>query len=310
MADAQLTNAVIATTLDHYISKLEDQIFNHAALLFALKSAGRIESRTGNKIHVPLLYAEASNKGSYGDGDTFTQNAETGIGNAAFTWKRYYVLVGFEGLELAQNKGKEAILSLLRARLTQQEMTASENLNKMFLSDGTGNEGKDWGGLEAYVGTQNNTVGGIDSTVNTWWNPQFTASAGALTQVLMRDAYNSASKGNMHPNFILTDQERYEDFEDLLDDNARFLDPELASGGFVALQYKGAPVVFDVFMPSGHMYFLTMDFLELTRDPDVWFKPSEMLVPTNQDKWYKTMLCYGNLVVSNRNRQGALTGLT
>lgn len=307
---AQLTDAVLATTIDHFIPKLEDNVFSSKPILFALRQAGRVQNFHGNSIEVPLMYAEVTNKGSYSGTDTFSQDAETGIGNANFTWKQYYANVSFTGLELAKNSGKEAVLSLLRARLQQAELTIAENLDEMLLGDGTGNGGKDWDGLELMVGTADNTVGGISSATNDWWNPSVDATAEALGLPKMRTAYNDASEGNDHPTNIFTTQEGFESYEALISDNARFMDPEMADAGFQNLMFKGAPITFDQYVQDAHMYFINLKYITLAKLDNVWFKASDFLQPTNQDVKYKHILCYGNLVISNRARQASLTGLT
>lgn len=307
---AQVSDAVLATTIDHFIPKLEDNIFTSKPFLYALQSGGRIQNFHGNSIEVPLMYAEVANKGSYSATDVFAQAAETGIGNANFTWKQYYALISFNGLELAKNSGKEAIISLLKARMQQAELTIAENLDEMLLGDGTGNSAKDWDGLKKIAGTVDNTVGGLDSTTYTWWDPVVDATSAALTLARMRTVYNSASEGNDHPNLIVTTQTAFETYEGFLDAGLRFEDPTYADAGFQNLLFKGAPITFDTYVTAEHMYFLNLKYITLAKLDNVWFAASEFLQPTNQDVKYKHIRCYGNLIVSNRSRQGAITDMT
>jgi hypothetical protein len=307
---AQVSDAVLATTIDHFIPKLEDNIFSSKPFLYALQAGGRVQNFTGNSIEVPLMYAEVSNKGSYSETDVFSQAAETGIGNANFTWKQYYALISFSGLELAKNSGKEAVISLLKARMQQAELTIAENLDEMLLGDGTGNSSKDWDGLKKIAGTVDNSVGGLDSTTYTWWDPYVDATNAALTLARMRTAYNTVSEGNDHPNLILTTLTRFGTYEAFLDAGARFEDPQYADAGFQNLMFKGAPIAFDNYVTADHMYFLNLNYITLAKLDNVWFSASDFLQPTNQDVKYKHIRCYGNLVVSNRSRQGAITDTT
>lgn len=309
---ANLTNQVVSLTMEHYVGKLIDNIFTSKPWLWALQNAGRIRNYHGTSIEVQLMYGKTANRGSYSGSDVFATASPTGIGNASFDWKQYYSLVSFEGIELAKNSGREAVLSLLRARLEQAEMTISEELDEMLLGDGTGNSGKDWDGLLKFVGTVDNTVGGIDSTTSTWWDPQVnaTAIADAGLVAAMRTTYNNASEGNDHPTNIFTTQAAFEIYEDSLTDILRVEDPTMGDLGFQNLMYKGAPVAFDDYVAAGDMYFVNTKYIDLAKLNDVWFKTSEMLTPTNQDVQYKHIKCYGNLVISNRKRQGALTSIT
>ncbi len=49
---------------------------------------------------------------------------------------------------------------------------------------------------------------------------------------------------------------------------------------------------------------------DLKKLASTWFKPTDMMQPVNQDAYYKTLLCYGNLTTSNPSRQGVLHSVT
>lgn len=303
------TDGLLSSTIAHYIPTLEDNIMSSKPLLWALKEAGRIKDFHGTKIVVPLMYAEAPNVGTYADDDVFATAANTGLGAAEFAFKQFYGLVHFTGIELAKNSGKEAILSLVENRLKQLEMTMAENMDE-FLFTGDGITGTQWLGVKYIAGTVDRVVGDIDSTTYTWWDPTIDATNAALTLARMRTAYNSASEGNDHPTNIFTTQTGFEKYEDLLDDNARFLDPKMADGGFQNLMFKGAPITFDTYCTADNMFFLNLKYLTLAKLDSVWFSPSDWLRPTNADVQYKHIRCYGNLVVSNCSRQAAITDMT
>jgi hypothetical protein len=301
-------DGLLSSTIDHFMPSFEDNIMSSKPLLWALKNAGRIKSFTGTGIVVPLMYAEAANHGTYADDDVFGTAANAGLGSARYAWRQYYGLVHFTGIELAQNSGKQALISLLEARMEQVQLTVAENLDELLW---TGSDtSPSWLGIAKAVGTTDRTVGEIDSTTYTWWDSQLDATSEAVSLTRMRTLYNSASEGNDHPSNIFTTMEGFESYEDLIDDNARFLDPTTADAGFQNLMFKGAPITFDKYVPDGDMYFLNLKYVTLAKLNDVWFSPSEFLRPTNADVQYKHIRCYGNLVFSNLSRQGASTALT
>lgn len=302
------TDGLLSQTIAHYIPTLEDNVMSSKPLLWALKAGGRVKNFTGVKIVVPLMYAEAANVGVYEDDDVFATAANTGLSAAEYNFRQYYGLVHFTGIELAKNSGKEAILSLVESRMQQLELTIAENLDELLFT-GT-DTSKQWLGLATAVGTDNNTVGDIDRSSYAWWKPNVDSSTTTLTLAAMRTSYNDASEGNDHPNIIFTTQAQFEDYEDLIDDNARFLDPKMADAGFQNLMFKGAPITFDTYTPTGDMYFLNLKYITLATLNNVWFTPSEWLKPTNADIQYKHIRCYGNLIFSNFKRQAAMTALT
>lgn len=302
------TDGLLSSTIDEYMPRFEDNIFSSKPLLWALQQGGRVQNFHGTAIIVPLMYAEAANQGVYADDDVFATAANTGLGSAKYEFRQFYGLVHFTGIELAKNSGEQALLSLLKARLEQLELTVAENLDQE-LWEGT-DASKRWLGVSTAVGNTTNTVGEIDKSTNSFWVPNVNASAVATSLAVMRKLYNDASEGNDHPTNIFSTQAAFEAYEALLTPNQRFMDPVMADQGFQNLMFKGAPITFDKYVPAGDMYFLNMKYITLAKLDDVWFSVSDWLAPTNADVLFKHIRVFGNLVFSNLARQAAATALT
>jgi len=309
---------ILSTTLKNYIPKLTDNIFSARPLFYALTNGQTIRRISGGaKIVVPLIYGTNSTAGSYSGTDTISTTAQTGISAAEYDWKQYAATVTINGMEEAKNNGEAQIIDLLEGKIFQTQETIIENMNTMFFADGTGNSSKDMNGLNNLVGT-GLTIGGIDATDadNSWWrstlrNGPADAGAGVLTVAAMATVYNSVSVGNDQPTIIITDQDEYEAYEALLDGQIRYTDTDMADGGFQNLLFKGAPITFDSDTNlDGKMFFLNTKYLQLVAHSDVWFKPTPFVRPTNQDAVFSQLLCYGELTVSNRARQGMIYALS
>jgi hypothetical protein len=292
--------------------KLIDNVFSARPLVYFLKQAGQVRTIAGGaKIVLPLLYGQNSTAASYSAYDTISITPQTGITSAEYSWKQYAASITISGIEEAQNNSEEQIIDLLEAKTFQAEETITEKFDEMFiLSDGTGNSGKDWLGLEALVKDQYGVVGGIDADSDAWWASFVDSNAGSLDLPSMRTAYNSVAVGNDQPNVILTSQTLFEAYEDLLQPQERFMDSKTADGGFQNLLFKGAPVVYDNYVTATDMFFLNTKYIRLVGHSENWFKPTPFVRPTNQDARYAQILCYGELTVSNRSRQGVLTDRT
>lgn len=307
------TDGLLATTIAHYIPRLEDQVFGQKVLLWILRQADRIKSFTGHSIVQPLMYAEAPNVGSYADADTFDDDPNTGLSAASFPWRQFYGSVKFTGIELGKNSGREAVLSLLEARMAQLEMTMASALNVMLFSDGAGNSNKDFFGLSAIVSDADPSwgdLGGIDRPTNAYWKAYVDAAVGAMTLAVLRTGYNTPSEGVDQPTNIITTQNIFELYEALMESNIRYTNTVMGDAGFQNLMFKGAPMVFDRDCTAEAMYFLNVKYLTLAKLNNVWFDVSDWLVPVNQDVKYKNIKLYGNLVPSNCARQGVLQGIT
>ena len=305
-------DALLSTTLANYRDKLTDNVFTARPLTYWLNDKSRIQTENGGtKIVEQLIYGQNSTVASYSGYEALSLTPQDGISAAEYDWKQYGASIAISGIEEAKNNGEHAIINLLEAKIMQAEESMREGFNQMFYADGTGNSGKNWNGLGNLV-EAGNTVGGINSATagNEYWNSYEENSAGALTLLQMATAYNSVSVGNDHPDVILTTQTLFEKYESLLQPQLRYTDTKTADAGFQNLLFKSAPIMYDVHCTAGVMYFLNSKYIKLVGHSDKWFAQTDFVRPENQDARFALIMCYGNLVVSNRAKQGKLTAKT
>jgi hypothetical protein len=309
MANANF-DALLSTTLANYRSQLTDNVFTARPLTYTLMDKGRIRMLNGGtKIIEPLIYGQNSTVASYSGYDSLALTPQEGISAAEYDWKQYAASIAISGIEEAKNNGEQEIINLLEAKIMQAEESMRESFNQMFFSDGTGNSGKDWNGLENLV-ESGNTVGGIDSSANAYWQSYEENTATALTLAQMATAYNTVSVGNDHPDTLLTTQTLFEKYEALLQPNLRYTDTKTADAGFQNLLFKAAPVMYDVHCTAGVFYFLNSKYITLVGHSNKWFSQTEFIKPEDTDARYALIMCYGNLTVRNRAKQGKLTAKT
>jgi hypothetical protein len=305
-------DALLSTTLANYRDKLTDNVFTARPLTYWLSDKGRIRTESGGtKIVEQLIYGQNDTVKSYSGYETLSLTPQEGISAAEYDWKQYGASIAISGIEEAKNNGEHAIIDLLEAKIMQAEESLREGFNQMFFGDGTGNSGKNWNGLGNLI-ESGNTVGGINSATagNEYWRSYEENTAGALTLLQMATAYNSVSVGNDHPDLILTTQTLFEKYESLLQPQLRYTDTKTAEAGFQNLLFKGAPIMYDVHAPVGTMFFINSKYLKLVGHSDKWFAQTEFVRPENQDARFALIMCYGNLVCSNRKKQGKLTAKT
>lgn len=305
-------NALLSTTLANYRDKLTDNVFTARPLTYWLMDKGRIQTESGGtKIVEQLIYGKNSTVASYEGYEQLNLAPQDGISAAEYDWKQYGASIAISGIEEAKNNGEHAIINLLEAKIMQAEESLREGFNQMFFADGTGNSGKNWNGLGNLV-ESGNTVGGINSATagNEYWRSYEENTAGALTLLQMATAYNSTSVGNDHPDVILTTQTLFEKYESLLQPQLRYTDTKTADAGFQNLLFKSAPIMYDTHCTANVMYFLNSKYIKLVGHSDKWFSQTDFVRPENQDARFALIMCYGNLVVSNRAKQGKLTAKT
>ena len=301
---------LLTTTLANYRSTLTDNVFTARPLTYKLMEGGRIRMLNGGtKIVEPLIYGQNSTVGSYSGYETLSLTPQEGISAAEFEWKQYAASIAISGIEEAKNNGEQEIINLLEAKIMQAEESMRESFNQMFFADGTGNSSKDWNGLGNLV-ESGNTVGGINSTTYSWWSSQEENTATALTLAQMSSLYNSVSVGNDHPDLLLTTQTLFEKYEALLQPQLRYTDTKTADAGFQNLLFKAAPVMYDTGCTAGVFFFLNSKYLTLCGHSAKWFQQTEFIRPEDLDARYALIMCYGNLTVRNRAKQGKLTAKT
>jgi len=305
-------DALLSTTLANYRDQLTDNVFTDRVLTNHLMQKGRIRMLNGGtKIVEPLIYGQNSTVASYSGYDTIALTAQTGITAAEYEWKQYAASIAISGIEEAKNNGEQEIINLLEAKIMQAEESMREGFNTMFFADGTGNSGKDWNGLGNIV-ESGNSVGGINSATagNEYWRSYEENTAGALTLAQMATAYNTVSVGNDHPDMILTTRTLFEKYEALLQPQLRYTDSKTADAGFQNLLFKAAPVMYDTGCTAGVFYFLNSKYITLVGHSDKWFSQTSFISPEDTDARYALIMCYGNLTVRNRAKQGKLTAKT
>lgn len=188
---------ILSTTLANYRKTLEDNVFTARPFVAWLKRKDKIRMIDGGaKIVQPLLYAQNQAAGSYSGYDTLPLTASAGISAAEFPWRQFAATIAINGLEEAENSGQEAIIDLLESKVTQAEETIAEQMDIMFLGDGSGNSGKDWWGVKALVtdhdinqngspagnislGISTVPVSGTLPTQNQWWSSYVDYGTGA-----------------------------------------------------------------------------------------------------------------------------------
>lgn len=301
---------LLATTVANYRKTLTDNVFNARPLTYFLMDKGRVRMLNGGtNIVEPLIYAENSTVSSYSGYDAVSLTPQSGITAAEYDWKQYAASIAISGIEEAKNNGEQAMVNLLEAKIMQAEESMKEGFNAMFFSNGTGNSSKDWNGLGNLI-ESGNSVGGINGASESWWNSYEENTAGALTLAQMTTAYNTVSVGNDHPDMLLGTQTLFEKYESLLQPQLRYTDTKTADAGFQNLLFKAAPVAYDVDCPAGNLFFLNSKYLTLVGHSDKWFEVTPFVRPEEKDARFSLVMCYGNLTIRNRKKQGKLTAKT
>lgn len=306
---------IVTTTLQGYSGTLADNISNHNALMRQIERKGNMPTATGRTIVQELEYAENGTAMWYSGAETLDISASETFSAAEFNYKQLAGNVVITGLEEIQNSGREAVHNLLRSRVKNLEKTLKNTVATALYANGTGTDGKEFGGLQLLVAdTPTNTVGGISGNTYSWWRNQtydfsdLTITPSSTTiQEAMNTMWLATIRGADKPDIIVADSVYYKYYWSSLQAQQRFTDDKGAGAGFTNIVYHGnVPVIYDDQCPASHMYFLNTDYLFIRPAKGRWFKPLGDKASVNQDAMVVPMVLAGNMTISNRERQGVI----
>lgn len=320
MASPNLSE-IITTTLRNRTGKLADNVTENNAILYRLKQRGTAKPAAGGRTLVQeLAYQENGTFMWYSGYDTLDVSAQDVMTAAEFDWKQAAVAVTISGLEQLQNSGKEKILDLLENRISVAEKTMMNKISLGCYADGTGNGGKEIGGLQLLVADAptSGTVGGINrATWSFWRNYYRDSSDNAVTlssstiQSEMNLVYANLVRGTDRPDLIICDNNIWQFYLTSLQAIQRITNDKLGQAGFTNLKFMDADVVLDGGQggncPSNHMYFLNTDYIHYRphSDRNMVVLGGERM-NTNQDAVVKLIGWAGNMTASNCSLQGVL----
>lgn len=307
-------DSLFSTTMNIYRPKMEDNIFTANPLWYWLTKGGNKKTQDGGtNIIQPLMYGKNPTAKSYAGYGVLDTTPAEGMTAAIYPWRQLAVSVSISRIEERKNSGEARAIALLQQKITQAELSLIEEANRQVFLDGTGNGGLDVYGLNLLVEdgvSWLSSVAGLDRTVDTWWRNQWINLTGlsfATNGVNnMRTMYNNCSKGNIHPDLIISTQTVFEFYEKVLALNERFIDTKTGDAGFQNLLFKASVMMYDTYCQSQTMFFLNSQYLDIMVDTQTDFITTPFIRPADQDAKVAQILWYGNLIMSNAARQGRI----
>lgn len=311
---------LVTTTFRKHRKDIKDAISNNNVLLNRMTKKGNTKKEDGGlSIVEPLDYASNSTYQRYSGYDTLNIGASDVISAAEFTWRQIAINVVASGLELRTNSGDSRIINLVKAKMKNAIRTFKNNFSNDLYSAGT--LPNQINGIQALVSDAGTgTVGGIDASTWTFWKNVVQSAAtplqggSAITpgpttmESLMLPLWMELTRGDDKTDLIITSNEYFQFYEHEQISMKRYTQADEAKGGFISLKYKTADVVYDggSGIPAAHMYFLNTDYLYLVVHPDANMTTMDEMKAINQDAVVIPIIWQGNLVISNRARQGVL----
>lgn len=175
-------------------------------------------------------------------------------------------------------------------------------------------------------GTSNGGISRADG--NEWWT-NWSAFDGATEDVVdrevatnpsysvnllpdMRHFFNLINANQEPPNFIISDQNLYEAYEDEIADRQQIVrtafDRVAADLGFVTQTFKGATMTYSGKLSgTKHLFMLNMNHIEFVYDPNLWFDMTDWKDTANQLERVAYIVCMTpGLITDQPRRHGVM----
>lgn len=305
---------MVTTTLRFHKREVADNLSNHNALWRLMKAKGNLMVADGGyEIVMPLDYPGTSNYQRYSGYEQLNIQATDMISAAKYDWKQAACHIAASGREIRMNRGKEAMIKLVKQRTKSALKDFVNNLTQDCYSAGTADSGKQIGGLQALITSDGTgTVGGIVAGTYTWWKNSFkdnSSGTGTAVRNNMQTLWLSTCRGADKTDLIVSSTDLYSIYWASMTDLQRFTQANTAKSGFDELMFSTAVVSHDTSdsgIPANSMYFLNTEYLKLVVHPDANLTELTEKMSVNQDAVVVPVIFQGNLVCSNRARQGLL----
>jgi hypothetical protein len=299
---------LVATTLKKVEKKLYDNIFKAYPLVEKLISKGQTkEFDGGEKVFIPLEYAVNTTVAWIGKHGTISTDPQEIITASEDDWRFLVGTVVINDPESVMNRGESQIVDLVKSKLRNLEKSMRKQLSSNLHTAQTGNA---MNGLPDILSTTTTLHGIAVADFADWIAGYVSDSAVPLTVAAMNIAYNTVSDGADHVDLIDSSQVLYQKYESLLQPQMRFADTRTADAGFENLKFHNAVIVLDKDAASDRQYYLTTDYLWMCFLRDRKFHSFPPVQAANQLDEVIKVVCYTNLMTSNRRMQGMLDGRT
>lgn len=298
---------VQAITRSKYIPILQDNIFKSNPLFIYLDRTDRIVLDGGVDVREPLLMTPEPFTWYQGF-DPIDITPVDPVRSLILQWAFGATGITIDGPAIAANGGEPRVLSLVETRVHNGEMTIRDNLGIALFSDGVAIP-KSITGLAAAINT-GNLYGGIDRSVNPWWNAQvLNALGGDPTFSIIQQLYGLCTQGNTRPDIAFTTQAIFNKLWSQALPQQRYDGGDEVVIGWDYLKINGMKIFVDSHCPPGYFYALNTEFIKLFVHQDYDFRPTDWMPSLTQDARTMRIEWGGNLLVNNSRFHGVLYGL-
>lgn len=331
-----LGNFIQTTTKENYFPTAVDNIFGGNNLLGRFMSKSR--PWTGGRQIKKITYlTKSTTGGSYSGFDTFTTTQEDTRQTLTVDPAQYYWNLSLSGIDVAVNKGKEAIVNVIAQEFEEKTKALKDKMGDDLYGDGTDNSSKAILGLKYHIddATEAATFQGLSRATYTTLKSTENSQSGALTFANIGADYDACQIGDDSPTLGVTTPAVFTIIEALItitrntniDGKYQLVPTGLTPGagvsanfGLNSIYYRGVPIIADEKCTAANFYFLNENHLWLYRlDADPMFAKggtkngfgwTGWKFSQNQDAAVGQLLWYGQMFGDSPRTMSRRTNIT
>ena len=294
-----------------------EQNYLKTPFIFWLKARDRVKEVRGfRRLEIPVEYGKNETAAWITKGGSVSLTEGELVTIAYDEWKYLAVTIMRFGTEDQINRGAAKLIDYVKLKLNAAERAIWDEFERVTFADGSGADEPN--GLQNLVADSpsTGTVHNLNRATYTWWRNTVKASTGAASVYLISDMRNimntltTFTKSEIKDMFLMTDQTTFELYEDEMLEMKQIVNSQMGDAGFDTLNFKGRPIMWAPSAPSGSMYFLNPNFLNLVIDPDYFMEMTEWKpIPDQVNDRVAQIVSALNFTVSRPVAQGVLTGI-
>ena len=296
--------------------EVQDMVSKHTAILSLLTNRGRaVKAGGGYTINFPAETELNPNVQYAPWGRQLSIERQSILNQMQFLWKNLLCVLVTEGMEDLMNMGRQRLEDLLMLRTDNVIESLSQKASEDLFGTGLEDGGDAINGLQHAISDNGlGTVGGINSSTETWWRNQVLSLPDRNEKkdpITVKRAFKKAVRMCIRNkdkcDLIVTDADTWDMLDQAMEGGGTHTDTMTAKFGFDHITCKGIPVVWDEFCPSDRAYFINSKRMKLVCHKNRNFSPvGGPRVAFDQDVTARFYGLMANLVPLNRARHLAL----
>ena len=320
-------SALLQNTLDSISQKkiapfISDIVLNPSPTYWALQRSGK--HVTGAELVFPLLTQEEPTGGAFWGDQVLNTAVIDSVQPANQVWRAYYQVCAIPTLDIILGSGGASAIDVVKAKMQTCSASLLPKLARACWGTAPQNTSIDIDNIPNWIGTQNNTIAGINRSTTTAWNPGAAVSntSGSLKVTIAEKAYQAITFGYDEPDTLIMNNYDYGNFKTTFTqpgtttttviratDNIADREPQQTSLRY-HFRFNNATVLADQYITAGTAYMWNSKYMFMNYHNRGYFIIRPWIMASNQEVVVSRVVVVMQLTNVNPRTANTITNLT